>query len=221
MAEFIPKELAEYVDGLSEETFTLFPTAAPAKADPFTLTPSMVLHCGALLHHAPGFAQLRYRLCPRVMCDAHFWRVYFTLVTNTAVGANLHLDKYLDQAVLGWSVPSDDARPPLEHLPRCEDVPRACPVVEATSAPTMAPAASLNGCTSTPGESSCIPRSSPVTEVGTSVLALVTDVVPTFLAKVDGYLEDAMHESGQRQKKDSFPEFTLPDLTLCSRSTNS
>eukprot|EP00667_Euglena_gracilis_P028477 EG_transcript_36374 len=99
---FIPPELIEFVEGLSEETFRDFPCAHD---DAYKLTPSQVKHCTTLVQRSQKFNKLRFKLCPVVMTDAAFWKVYFTLLSNSSVSHMLHLDEYLDSRVMGWKQP--------------------------------------------------------------------------------------------------------------------
>lgn len=51
-------------------------------SEPFVLTRQQEAHARQMLHACEQLARQRYRLCPRLMKENEFWRVYFCLLSS-------------------------------------------------------------------------------------------------------------------------------------------
>lgn len=90
----VTDELRSFVKGLTSSTFQNFPLKSDeAEASDAPTTASNVRkdlnefqekHATLVLTTVKEISRLRYELCPRVMKERHFWKIYFTLV-NTHV----------------------------------------------------------------------------------------------------------------------------------------
>ncbi|KAF7809005.1 BSD domain-containing protein [Senna tora] len=90
----VTDDLRAFVKGLTSSTFQNFPIKPDeAEASDVTTTASNVRkdlnefqekHATLVLTTVKEISRLRYELCPRVMKERHFWKIYFTLV-NTHV----------------------------------------------------------------------------------------------------------------------------------------
>ncbi|CAN1313129.1 hypothetical protein LINPERPRIM_LOCUS28857 [Linum perenne] len=90
----ITDDLRDFVKGLTSSTFQNFPTQDVPDPDDGHATGSNVRkdlnewqerHATLVLSTVKQISKLRYDLCPRVMKERRFWRIYFTLV-STHVG---------------------------------------------------------------------------------------------------------------------------------------
>ncbi|KAG2706877.1 hypothetical protein I3843_05G110900 [Carya illinoinensis] len=89
----VTDDLREFVKGLTAITFRNFPMqdAEEAEASDVATTASNVRkdlsewqekHATVVLTTVKEISRLRYELCPRVMRERRFWRIYFTLVSS-------------------------------------------------------------------------------------------------------------------------------------------
>ncbi|KAH0997572.1 hypothetical protein GBA52_021436 [Prunus armeniaca] len=88
----ITDDLRDFVKGLTSDTFKHFPiqdaaeevsevptTASNVRKD---LTEWQEKHATFVLTTVKEISRLRYELCPRVMKERRFWKIYFTLVSS-------------------------------------------------------------------------------------------------------------------------------------------
>ncbi|OMO72167.1 hypothetical protein COLO4_27799 [Corchorus olitorius] len=86
-------DLRDFVRGFTSDTFRNFPSPAEDEPEPSDATtiPSNVRkdlsewqerHATLVLTTVKEIKKLRYELCPRVMKERKFWRIYFTLVST-------------------------------------------------------------------------------------------------------------------------------------------
>ncbi|XP_061990950.1 uncharacterized protein LOC133709286 [Rosa rugosa] len=88
----VSDDLRDFVKGLTSDTFKHFPiqdeaeevsevptTASNVRKD---LTEWQERHATLVLTTVKEISRLRYELCPRVMKERRFWRIYFTLVSS-------------------------------------------------------------------------------------------------------------------------------------------
>ncbi|CAJ1931813.1 unnamed protein product [Sphenostylis stenocarpa] len=90
----VSDDLRSFVKGLTSTTFENFPISSdePEGSDVATagsnvrkdLNEFQEKHATLVLTTVKEISRLRYELCPRIMKERHFWRIYFTLV-NTHV----------------------------------------------------------------------------------------------------------------------------------------
>uniref|UniRef100_A0A1J3JBF3 BSD domain-containing protein n=1 Tax=Noccaea caerulescens TaxID=107243 RepID=A0A1J3JBF3_NOCCA len=88
----ITDDLREFVKGLTSATFQAFPEQdESSEVSDLTTTASNVRkdlsewqerHATLVLGSVKQISKLRYELCPRVMKERRFWRIYFTLVST-------------------------------------------------------------------------------------------------------------------------------------------
>lgn len=86
----VAEELREFVKGITLNTFKDFPLPddAPVSDVPTVsnvrqdLTEWQAKHATLMLSTVKEISKLRYELCPRVMKERKFWRIYFILVNN-------------------------------------------------------------------------------------------------------------------------------------------
>ncbi|ESQ28349.1 hypothetical protein EUTSA_v10018843mg [Eutrema salsugineum] len=88
----ITDDLREFVKGLTSATFQAFPeqdessevsdTATTASNVRKDLSEWQERHATLVLGSVKQISKLRYELCPRVMKERRFWRIYFTLVST-------------------------------------------------------------------------------------------------------------------------------------------
>ncbi|KAJ4838503.1 hypothetical protein Tsubulata_030463, partial [Turnera subulata] len=89
----ITDDLRDFVKGFTSSTFQSFPVQNDAEPEPEAslTTPSNVRkdltewqekHATLVLTTVKQISKLRYELCPRVMKERRFWRIYFTLVST-------------------------------------------------------------------------------------------------------------------------------------------
>jgi len=77
----VTPQIIEFANALAEHetTFTRFP--AEHKTD-IAFSEKQIAHARELLIQSPALATLRHQLCPKVIKDQDFWRVYFILLHN-------------------------------------------------------------------------------------------------------------------------------------------
>ncbi|KAJ4909694.1 BSD domain-containing protein [Raphanus sativus] len=88
----ITDDLREFVKGLTSDTFKAFPEQdESSEVSELGTTESNVRkdlsewqerHATLVLGSVKQISKLRYELCPRVMKERRFWRIYFTLVST-------------------------------------------------------------------------------------------------------------------------------------------
>ncbi|RDX82829.1 hypothetical protein CR513_36330 [Mucuna pruriens] len=86
----ITEELRDFVKGITVTTFEHFPlqddtefSDIPAVSNVRQdLTQWQAKHASLVLSTVKEISRLRYELCPRVMKERKFWRIYFILVNN-------------------------------------------------------------------------------------------------------------------------------------------
>ncbi|KAK0575406.1 hypothetical protein LWI29_038579 [Acer saccharum] len=87
----VTDDLREFVKGLTSSTFQNFPVQDEAEMPDVSTTASNVRkdltewqerHATLVLTTVKGISKLRYELCPRVMKERKFWKIYFTLVST-------------------------------------------------------------------------------------------------------------------------------------------
>ncbi|XP_010551352.1 PREDICTED: uncharacterized protein LOC104821990 [Tarenaya hassleriana] len=91
----ITDDLREFVKGLTSATFQAFPVQDVDEQEPevpdVPAAPSNIRkdlsewqerHATLVLATVKQISKLRYELCPRVMKERRFWRIYFTLVST-------------------------------------------------------------------------------------------------------------------------------------------
>ncbi|XP_050277608.1 uncharacterized protein LOC126719083 [Quercus robur] len=87
----VTDDLRDFVKGLTSTTFQNFPIQEEAEASNVTTTVSNVRkdltewqekHATIVLTTVKEISRLRYELCPRVMKERRFWKIYFTLVNS-------------------------------------------------------------------------------------------------------------------------------------------
>ncbi|KAK7347376.1 hypothetical protein VNO80_21906 [Phaseolus coccineus] len=97
----ITEELREFVKGITITTFEDFPlqddtefSDVPAVSNVRQdLTDWQEKHASLVLSTVKEISRLRYELCPRVMKERKFWRIYFILVNNhTAPYENQYME---------------------------------------------------------------------------------------------------------------------------------
>ncbi|CAK7326420.1 unnamed protein product [Dovyalis caffra] len=90
----VTDDLRDFVKGLTSSTFQNFPIQDEGEPSDVETTESNVRkdlsewqerHATLVLTTVKQISKLRYELCPRVMKERRFWRIYFTLV-STHVG---------------------------------------------------------------------------------------------------------------------------------------
>ncbi|CAN1313133.1 hypothetical protein LINPERPRIM_LOCUS28857 [Linum perenne] len=104
----ITDDLRDFVKGLTSSTFQNFPTQDVPDPDDGHATGSNVRkdlnewqerHATLVLSTVKQISKLRYDLCPRVMKERRFWRIYFTLVST-------HVGPYVLNSILCCSFTS-------------------------------------------------------------------------------------------------------------------
>lgn len=109
----VTNDLREFVKGITMNTFQDFPleddsemsdipTVSNVRQD---LTEWQVTHAKLVLSSVKEVSKLRYKLCPRVMKERKFWRIYFILV-NSHVAP--HEKRYTEEAKLKSSEKSEE-----------------------------------------------------------------------------------------------------------------
>ncbi|XP_015571948.3 uncharacterized protein LOC8264662 [Ricinus communis] len=87
----VTDDLRDFVKGLTSSTFQNFPIQDEAEVSDVATTGSNVRkdlnewqerHATLVLTNVKQISKLRYELCPRVMKERRFWRIYFTLVST-------------------------------------------------------------------------------------------------------------------------------------------
>ncbi|KDP31406.1 hypothetical protein JCGZ_11782 [Jatropha curcas] len=87
----VTDDLRDFVKGLTSSTFQNFPIQDEAEVSDVPTTASNVRkdlnewqerHATLVLTNVKQISKLRYELCPRVMKERRFWRIYFTLVST-------------------------------------------------------------------------------------------------------------------------------------------
>ncbi|GAV79536.1 BSD domain-containing protein [Cephalotus follicularis] len=87
----VTDDLREFVKGLTSSTFQNFPVNDEAEPSDVVTTGSNVRkdltdwqerHATLVLTTVKEISRLRYELCPRLMKERRFWRIYFTLVST-------------------------------------------------------------------------------------------------------------------------------------------
>uniref|UniRef100_A0A2N9EUQ4 BSD domain-containing protein n=1 Tax=Fagus sylvatica TaxID=28930 RepID=A0A2N9EUQ4_FAGSY len=87
----VTDDLRDFVKGLTSTTFQNFPIKEEAEASDVSTTSSNVRkdlnewqekHATIVLTSVKEISRLRYELCPRIMKERRFWRIYFTLVSS-------------------------------------------------------------------------------------------------------------------------------------------
>lgn len=88
----VTDDLRDFVKGLTSTTFQNFPIQEEAEASDMTtttvsnvrkdLTEWQEKHATIVLTTVKEISRLRYELCPRVMKERRFWKIYFTLVNS-------------------------------------------------------------------------------------------------------------------------------------------
>ncbi|KAK7837309.1 uncharacterized protein LOC112028755 [Quercus suber] len=88
----VTDDLRDFVKGLTSTTFQNFPIQEEAEASDVTtttvsnvrkdLTEWQEKHATIVLTTVKEISRLRYELCPRVMKERRFWKIYFTLVNS-------------------------------------------------------------------------------------------------------------------------------------------
>ncbi|KAK3222776.1 hypothetical protein Dsin_009801 [Dipteronia sinensis] len=87
----VTDDLREFVKGLTSSTFQNFPVQDEAEVSDVSTTASNVRkdltewqerHATLVLTTVKGISKLRYELCPRLMKERKFWKIYFTLVST-------------------------------------------------------------------------------------------------------------------------------------------
>ncbi|EYU23640.1 hypothetical protein ABFS82_04G141500 [Erythranthe guttata] len=86
----ITDELREFVKGITPNTFRDFPLVDDSEVSDIPtlsnvrqdLTQWQEKHAKIVLSTVKEISKLRYQLCPRVMKERKFWRIYFTLVNS-------------------------------------------------------------------------------------------------------------------------------------------
>ncbi|KAJ0038124.1 uncharacterized protein LOC116131789 [Pistacia vera] len=87
----VTDDLKEFVRGLTSSTFQNFPIQDEAETSDVPTTTSNVRkdltewqerHATLVLATVKAISKLRYELCPRVMKERKFWKIYFTLVST-------------------------------------------------------------------------------------------------------------------------------------------
>ncbi|KAK2635985.1 hypothetical protein Ddye_030777 [Dipteronia dyeriana] len=87
----VTDDLREFVKGLTSSTFQNFPVQDEIEMSDVSTTASNVRkdltewqerHATLVLTTVKGISKLRYELCPRVMKERKFWKIYFTLVST-------------------------------------------------------------------------------------------------------------------------------------------
>ncbi|XP_054806868.1 uncharacterized protein LOC129309341 isoform X2 [Prosopis cineraria] len=111
----ITEELREFVKGVTPTTFRDFPleddtqlsevpTVSNVRKD---LTEWQEKHANLVLSAVKEISKLRYELCPRVMTERKFWRIYFILM-------NSHISpyekRYMEDAKLESSEQAEDKK---------------------------------------------------------------------------------------------------------------
>ncbi|GLT70374.1 hypothetical protein SLA2020_424570 [Shorea laevis] len=89
----VTEELREFIKGITASTFQDFPLQddSPMSDVPTVsnvsqdLTEWQVKHASLVLSTVKEISKLRYELCPRVMKERKFWRIYFMLVNSHVV----------------------------------------------------------------------------------------------------------------------------------------
>ncbi|KAL2338243.1 hypothetical protein Fmac_012689 [Flemingia macrophylla] len=105
----ITEELREFVKGITIATFEYFPlqddtdlSDVPAVSNVRQdLTEWQQKHASLVLSTVKEISRLRYDLCPRVMKERKFWRIYFILVNN-------HIAPYENQYMEGQKLKSSE-----------------------------------------------------------------------------------------------------------------
>ncbi|XP_044490826.1 uncharacterized protein LOC123214880 [Mangifera indica] len=87
----VTDDLKEFVRGFTSNTFQNFPVQDEAETSDVPTTASNVRkdltewqerHATLVLTTVKAISKLRYELCPRVMKERKFWKIYFTLVST-------------------------------------------------------------------------------------------------------------------------------------------
>ncbi|KAJ0242818.1 BSD domain-containing protein [Hirschfeldia incana] len=106
----ITDDLREFVKGLTSDTFKAFPEQdeSPEVSESGTtesnvrkdLSEWQERHATLVLGSVKQISKLRYELCPRVMKERRFWRIYFTLVsTHVAPYERKYMEELRNKAV--------------------------------------------------------------------------------------------------------------------------
>ncbi|MCD9645983.1 hypothetical protein HAX54_035473 [Datura stramonium] len=99
----VTDDLREFVKGITRNTFQNFqlqdesemsdiPTVSNIRQD---LTEFQEKHAKLVLSSVKEISKLRYEICPRIMRERKFWRIYFILVNSHLA---LYEKKYMDEA---------------------------------------------------------------------------------------------------------------------------
>ncbi|GAU36062.1 hypothetical protein TSUD_208320 [Trifolium subterraneum] len=107
----ITDEFREFVRGITVTTFRDFPLqVSNIRQD---LTEWQEKHANLVLSTVKEISKLRYELCPRVMKERKFWRIYFILVNNHIAP---YENRYMEETKLKSSekVKGQMAMKPLE-----------------------------------------------------------------------------------------------------------
>ncbi|GMH21545.1 hypothetical protein Nepgr_023387 [Nepenthes gracilis] len=120
----VTEELREFVKEITMSTFQDFPLPddAPMSDVPIIsnvqqdLTQWQERHATLVLSTIKEISKLRYELCPRIMKERKFWRIYFILVNN-------HVSQYEKQYMEQLAVESAEQ----ENDDKSKDNPKAAP----------------------------------------------------------------------------------------------
>uniref|UniRef100_A0A7C8YI24 BSD domain-containing protein n=2 Tax=Opuntia streptacantha TaxID=393608 RepID=A0A7C8YI24_OPUST len=101
----VTEELREFVKGITMSTFQDFPLQDDAPVSDVAtvsnvrqdLTEWQARHATLMLSTVKEISKLRYELCPRIMKERKFWRIYFLLVNNHIAR---YENKYMEEAKL-------------------------------------------------------------------------------------------------------------------------
>ncbi|XP_050377552.1 uncharacterized protein LOC126794815 [Argentina anserina] len=101
----ITEELRDFANGITPVTFKDFPIPDDTKFSEVPtvtnvrqdLTEWQTKHASLVLSTVKEISKLRYELCPRIMTERKFWRIYFILVNNHVAP---YEKRYLDNVKL-------------------------------------------------------------------------------------------------------------------------
>ncbi|KAL9243326.1 hypothetical protein vseg_017227 [Gypsophila vaccaria] len=101
----VTEELREFVKSICFDTFKDFPLPDDAEISDVPtvsnvqqdLTPWQARHAMLVLSTVKEISKLRYELCPRIMKERKFWRIYFLLVNSHVAPCE---KKYMEQEEL-------------------------------------------------------------------------------------------------------------------------
>ncbi|XP_023001058.1 uncharacterized protein LOC111495307 [Cucurbita maxima] len=111
----INEELRDFVKGITMSTFRDFPLEDDSQMSSVPtvsnisqdLTEWQAKHASLVLSTVKEISKLRYELCPRIMKERKFWRIYFMLV-------NRHIapyeKKYMEDAILTSAKQAEDGK---------------------------------------------------------------------------------------------------------------